>query len=140
MEKVPSLVRDFDKSVWRWRWETKWGITCIVITSGEGGLLLVRRTKVSSGSAGRGNAGKARTGATAGVRGVASSSVTKGMEIRMVGRYNRWRGERERETRLLIIHHGSTLVSCVTSVGNNSRSPDSVRPNDRPVSHYDWTR
>ena len=93
-----------------------WGITCIVITSGEEGLLLVKRTKVSSGSAGRGNAGEARTGATADVIGVASSSITKDRETRMVGHYNRWR--RERETELLNIHHGSTWVSCVTSVGN----------------------
>ena len=116
----------------------EWGFSCIVITTGKGGLLLVKRTKVSSGSAGRSNAGEARTGATADVRGVASLSVSKGMETRMVGHYNRWR--RERETGLLIIHHGSTLVSCVTSVGNNSRSSDSVRPNDRLISHYDWTQ
>lgn len=101
-------------------------------------MLLVKRTKVSSGSAGKSNAGEAKTGATAGVRGVASSLVTKGMGTRMVGHYNR--GRRERETGLLIIHHGSTLVCCVTSVGKNSRSPDSVRPNDRLISHYDWTR
>ena len=137
MEKVPSLVRDCDKSVkFSDIGDGDGKRSCIVITSGEGGLLLVKRTKVSSGRAGRDNAGKARTGATAGVRGVASSSVTKGTETRMVGHYNRWR----RETGLLIIHHGSTLVSCVTSVGNNSSSPDIVRPNDRPISHYDWTR
>ena len=61
MEKVPSLVRDCDKSVSLSGTgdggETKWRISCIAITSEEGGLLLVKCTKVSLGCAGRGNAG-----------------------------------------------------------------------------------
>ena len=61
MEKVPSLIRNCDKgarlSGTGDGGETKWRISYIVITSEEGGLLLVKCTKVSLGCAGRGNAG-----------------------------------------------------------------------------------
>lgn len=43
----------------------------------------------SSGGAGRGNAEESGTGATAGVTGEGSSSVTKGREVRMIGHFNR---------------------------------------------------